>query len=224
VIGVLGGTFDPVHFGHLHAAECVRRVFAPERILLVPCATPPHKGRTDLSPAEHRLAMLRLAAESREWLEVSEIEIARGGISYTVETLRELARGTPPVSPVFIMGMDSLFEIHTWKSHLDLIREFDLVVVDRPGRDLGRAREQLYPAVADRLVTVSFSDGAAARLAAPPPGRGGRVYHLPIPPLAVSSSEIRSEAAVGATLDGLVPPSVARYIRDHRLYGQEGTP
>jgi len=223
VIGVLGGTFDPVHFGHLHAAECVRRVFGTERVLLVPCAAPPHKVRSDLSPAEHRLAMLRLAARSREWLDVSEVEIDRGGISYTVDTLRELARSSPRAAPLFIMGMDSLFEIHTWKSHVELLREFDLVVVDRPGRDLGRAREELDAEVIRRLVPVVFSDGAAAGLPGPPPGRGGRVYHLPIPPLAVSSSEIRFEAARGATLDGLVPPSVARYIRTHRLYAQEAT-
>ena len=223
MIGVLGGTFDPVHFGHLHAAECVHRVFAPERILVVPCASPPHKARSDLSPAEHRLAMLRLAAESREWLEVSEIEIDRGGISYTVDTLRELARCSPKVAPVFVMGMDSLFEIHTWKSYVELLREFDHVVVDRPGRDLGRAREALDTEVIRRLVPVVFSDGAAAGLSGPPAGRGGRVYHLPIPPLAVSSSEIRLEAGRGATLDGLVPPPVARYIRAYRLYAQEAT-
>jgi len=224
VIGVLGGTFDPVHFGHLHAADCVRRVFAPERVILVPCAVPPHKVRSDLSPAEHRLGMLRLAAESRDWLEVSEVEIDRGGISYTVDTLRELARNSPRGTPVFIMGMDSLFEIHTWKSHIELLREFDLVAVDRPGRDLGRAREELDAEVVRRLVPVALEDGAAAGLPGPPPGRGGRVYHLPIPPLAVSSSEIRLEAARGATLDGLVPPSVARYIRLYRLYAREGTP
>jgi nicotinate-nucleotide adenylyltransferase len=167
--------------------------------------------------------MLRLAVENRDWLDASKIEIDRGGISYTVETLRELARSSPPIAPVFIMGMDSLFEIHTWKSHVELLSEFDLVVVDRPGRDLGRAREELGAEVARRLVPVPFSDGAAAGLPGPPPGGGGRVYHLPIPPLAVSSSEIRLEAARGASLDGLVPPSVARYIRNHRLYAQEGT-
>jgi nicotinate-nucleotide adenylyltransferase len=223
VIGILGGTFDPIHFGHLHAAECFRRVFAPERILMVPCAAPPHKVRHDLSPAEHRLAMLRLAAEDRECLEISEIEIDRGGISYTVDTLRELARSSPRIAPVFVMGMDSLFEIRSWKNHLELVREFDFVVVDRPGRDLRRAREELDAEVVRRLVPVAFTAGAAAGLPGPPPGQGGRVYHLPIPPLAVSSSEIRREAARGATLDGLVPPSVARYIRVHRLYAQEAT-
>jgi nicotinic acid mononucleotide adenylyltransferase len=98
------------------------------------------------------------------------------------------------------------------------------VVVDRPGRNLARAREELDPEVVDRLVAVPFANGAAAGLPEPPPGGGGRVYHLPIPPLAVSSTQIRRTAARGGSLDGLVPPSVARYIRAHRLYGEEGAP
>ena len=219
MVGVLGGTFDPVHLGHLHAAECVRRVFAPRTILLVPCALPPHKSRSDLAPAEHRLAMPRIAVEETQGLQVSTVEIDRGGPSYTIDTMRSLARSVG--APVFIVGMDSLFEIHTWRDHADLLGEFDLVAVDRPGRDLERARDDLDPEVVTRLVAVSYEPEAARRLPPPPPGAGGRVYHLSIPLRAVSSSAVRAASARNERLDGLVPPGVARYIRRQRLYEQE---
>jgi nicotinate-nucleotide adenylyltransferase len=219
MVGVLGGTFDPVHLGHLHAAQCVRRVFDPRRILLVPCALPPHKDRPDLAPAEHRLAMLRLAVEGAAGLEISTVELDRGGPSYTIDTMRSLRESWG--SPVFILGMDALFEIHTWKDHAALLREFDLVAVDRPGRDLERARHDLDREVVPRLVPVSFEPGAGRHLPPPAPGAGGRVYHLSIPLRALSSSAVRAVAARDERLDGLVPPVVARYIRRQRLYRQE---
>lgn len=220
MIGVLGGTFDPVHLGHLHAAECFRTVFEPDRMLLVPCAVPPHKSRR-LTSTEHRLTMLQLATEGAPGLEVSTVEISRGGTSFTLDTLRSLAGSHG--SPMFVVGMDSLFDIHTWKGYADLLRDFDLVAVDRPGRDLELAGAELDREVVPRLVAVRFEPGAGRQLPHPPPGAGGRVYHLPIPPVPVSSSDARAAAESGAPLDGLVPPSVARYIQQQRLYGQEGT-
>ena len=219
MIGILGGTFDPVHFGHVHAALCFRRVFEPDRMLLMPCALPPHKSRRDLTSADHRLAMLRLAVENVAGLEVSTVELERGGISFTLDTLRALADSHG--SPVFVVGMDSLIEIQTWRSYAELLRDFDLVAVDRPGRDLELAREELDAEVVPRLVPVRDAPGAGRRVPPPPPGAGGRVYLLPIPPLRVSSSEVRTAAMKGEPLDGLVPPPVARYIHRERLYPQE---
>lgn len=221
VVGVLGGTFDPVHLGHIHAATWVRKVLPARRVFLIPCATPPHKNRPRLSSAGHRVAMLRLATEGLDWLEVRTLEVDRGGVSYTIDTLRALVKGSPPLRPIFILGMDALREIHTWRSHTDLIREFDLVAVDRPGGSLETVQGQLEAEVASRLVAVSCQEGAAARLEDPPPGDGGRIYHLPILPVPVSSSQVRARVGAGASLDGLVPLSVARYIQDQELYQQE---
>jgi nicotinate-nucleotide adenylyltransferase len=220
VIGVLGGTFDPIHLGHLHVAECVHRALPVSRLIVVPCNAPPHKTRRDLSPSADRLAMLRLAVEHLDWLAISTLELERGGYSYTIDTLRELSVGPPPVAPIFVMGTDALFEIHTWKSYRDLIREFDLVCVDRPGTSIAVVAARLEADISRRIVHVSPGENTWNRSGEPPFGRGGRIYHLPIQEVPISSSEIREAAAAGASLHGLVPPPVARYIDREGLYGR----
>ncbi len=223
-IGVLGGTFDPVHLGHLHAAERVRRVLSLPSVLLVPCATPPHKSRPDLTPAAHRLAMLRAAASGTEGLEVSDLEIVRGGVSYTFETLRILASGPTPARPLLIVGLDALREIGTWFRHADLLREFGLIAVDRPPDEEGAAPlgpGDLPADVAARIVPFAPAAGAGGvvvRDAGPPPGR---IYLVRIGPLPISSSRVRALAAAGQPLAGLVPDAVARYIQERGLYRKE---
>jgi nicotinate-nucleotide adenylyltransferase len=222
-VGVLGGTFDPVHFGHLHAAERARRVFSLPLVLLVPCATPPHKSRPDLTPPEHRLAMLRAAAGEREGLEVSDIEIVRGGVSYTIETLRALSAGPGRRRPLLILGVDALREIGTWYRHDELLREFDLIAVDRPreGDAPVAAAEALPPEAGARIVAVPCEDGAGAVLDSGREATGGRIYRVRIPPLALSSSRVRAAASAGLPLSGLVPSAVARYIQRQGLYREE---
>jgi GTP-binding protein len=216
--GVLGGTFDPAHVGHIHVADRIRRVFSLSRVLLVPCAVPPHKTREDLSPARHRVEMLRLAAAGKPWLQVSTLEIERGGVSFTIDTLRELVRGEPPLVPLFILGLDALLEIRTWKEHASVIREFDLILVDRPGNDLAEARQTLGEEILSRLVSVSAEDEGRLDEIDPPVGSGGRIFHVRIPLSDVSSTRIRSAVAAGESPSGLVPPAVARYIEDQKLY------
>ena len=223
-IGVLGGTFDPVHLGHLHAARQALEVFALPRVLLVPCATPPHKSRPDLTPAADRLAMLRAAAAGREGLEVSDLEIVRGGVSYTFETLRALASGPAARRPLLILGVDALREIGTWFRHRDLLREFDLIAVDRPTDGAVPAPPgplDLPAEVAARVVPVACDAGAGAAAGAGPGPVPGRIYLVRIAPLPISSSRVRALAAAGESLAGLVPDEVARYIQDHGLYRKE---
>ncbi len=223
-VGVLGGTFDPVHEGHLHAAEEVLRVFGLPRVLLVPCATPPHKSRPDLTPAVHRLAMLRRAVEGREGLEVSEIEIERGGVSYTLDTLRALASGPAPVRPLLILGTDALREIGTWYLCADLLREFDLIAVDRPSGGTAAteaAPRNFPPELSARAVAVPCEAGAGVAADAGRETTGGRIYRVAIPPLPVSSSRVRALASAGEPLTGLVPAAVARYIQHQGLYRKE---
>jgi len=219
-VGVLGGTFDPVHLGHLHVALGVKRVFGLARVLLVPCANPSHKAPVSISPSAHRLAMLRLAIEGLAGLEVSTLEVDRGGTSFTIDTLRAL-RGSGGIAPLFILGIDALADLPTWREHRCLVEEFDLVAVDRPGGSLAGAREQVGQEIARRIVQLPEEAATAALARLAPAGAGGRIFHLTLAPVPVSSREIRTRATAGADLVSLVPPAVARYIREQGLYRQE---
>lgn len=212
-IGVLGGTFDPVHVGHIHIAECVRRALSLARVSLVPAALPPHKAPEGITAADHRLAMLRAAVADRDGLDVDPIEIERGGTSYTVETLRSLrAREDRPL-PVFVIGLDSLPELPLWREAQALVAEFDVVVVDRPGSGVEAIRGSLPAMIADRLVAWDPVDDRLPAL-----GHGGRIVHLPITAVDVASRDIRARLAAGGSPGALVPPMVARYIQEHGLY------
>jgi nicotinate-nucleotide adenylyltransferase len=217
VVAVLGGSFDPVHLGHLHVAESVLSAFSLSQVVLLPCAVPAHKCRK-LTWAGHRLAMLRLAIGTDPRFRVSTLEFERDGVSYTIDSLRTLAAEQPSTAPVFVVGLDWLAKIQTWHRWRDLIREFDLIAVDRPGVDVDGVRFDLEREVADRIV---FAPGPGAQPGSPPLGRGGRIFCLSIPRVDISSSLVRSRAAEGASLAGLVPPSVARYIQRHRLFQGE---
>lgn len=210
-IGILGGTFDPVHLGHIHIAESVASSLGLSTVRLIMSAIPPHKHLPAVGSVEHRLAMLRLAVANRPGLSVSTIELERGGASYTIDTLRMIRDGEQPVTPVFIIGMDSLEELHTWREYRSLVNEFELVVIDRPGKNLGAIRSRLEPFLAEKLVV---SDSSVAEVM----DRGPGLYYLRITQTPFSSTEIRARAAVGLSLDGLVPPPVGRYIQLHRLY------
>lgn len=210
-VGILGGTFDPVHLGHLHVATEVRREFSLRQVRLVPCAVPPHKPGARLAPAEHRVAMLRLAIAGRTGLAVDTAEIDRGGVSYTVDTLQSLA-SRDAITPVFILGLDALLELHTWMRYRELMDEFDLIVVDRPEHGPEHVRERLDDEIAARLTRTRHAVDL---------GRGGRIFHLGLPPLAIASSDIRRRSSRGTSLEGLVPLAVDRYIQEHRLYQED---
>jgi len=213
-LGVLGGSFDPVHLGHLALAEQARQLLGLERMLLLPTASPPHKPALALAPPRHREAMLRLAVAGRPGLEICELELAGDRTHYTIDTLRALRQGPPACRPVFVMGMDSLLEIETWKEYRRLLEEFDLAVMDRSGEQPAVARQRLSADVAPRLVELGNAPLDA--------GAGGRIFHIPAEPVPISSTEIRSRVARGLPVDQLVPPGVAGYIRESGLYREEG--
>jgi len=219
LIGVLGGTFDPVHLGHLAIARtALERLFLKE-VLLLPCAVPPHKA-PPLSPAANRLEMLRLAIHGDAGFGICTLELELGGARFTLDTLRLLAERRPGQRVAFVVGTDSLLELPAWHEYRTLLAEFDLIAVDRPGCEVGRDRESLAPEVQERLVTIPDDPNPERAW----PTEEPRVYYLPRPPLAISSHQIRARVGRGEKLDGLVPPSVARYIQTHRLYRQEDRP
>ena len=219
VVGVLGGTFDPVHLGHLHVARQVAVVFDLGRVFLVPSASPPHKPRGPVASARDRFEMVRLSVAGETSIVASPLEIQRGGTSYTIDTLDVLrAQG---LVPLFVLGLDSLADLTTWRQHDRLLSEFDLVAVDRAGSSIDEARRASAATVARRIVPVACLPGAGARVEGGLPGYGGRIFYLAAPAIDVSSSLVRARTAAGAPLDGLVPAPVARYIQEHGLYSKE---
>jgi nicotinate-nucleotide adenylyltransferase len=215
LLGILGGTFDPVHLGHIRIAQQVLARFSLPAVQMLLAPQPPHKARTGLSPVTERLAMLTLAVADHPELSISTHVVDRGGICYTIDSLRALRDTTPACRPVFIMGVDSLVELPTWRNYLDLIAEFDLIVVARFRTSLAPLRSRLDPAVESRLVRHLPPDQ--------PLGTGGRIVYFAIEPIQISSSAIRDLVASGGDPAGLVSAAVARYIRDNELYYREET-
>jgi len=198
-LGILGGTFNPVHLGHLMMAQDALERFRLDRVIFMPCARPPHKAARDLAPDADRLAMLRRAVRGDPRFTVSDLEIRRGGISYTIDTIKALQRNHPRARLHFIIGSDSLFELHAWREVGELLRRCVFIALERPGYSLARM-------TARRL-----------RLPEPWPRRLARTVfrgHV----MEISSTEIRARAAAGLSLRYLVAPAVAGYIRSKKLY------
>ncbi len=199
-LGILGGTFNPVHNGHLLMAHTAAETWDLERVLVVPTCIPPHKDVAAGVPAEHRLAMVRLAVAGDPLLAVDTMEIDRGGVSYAIDTVRHLAGHHPDAELFFIIGLDSLLELHRWKDVASLLDLCRVVTLHRPGitgRPVREADLNLPQSRGQRLL----ADVVTGRLSD------------------VSSSEIRARIAKRLPIGYLVPDSVERYIRDHALYG-----
>lgn len=196
-IGILGGTFDPPHLGHLVIAEEARWQLGLEEVLFVPAGQPWLKSRREISDPKHRLEMLRLALAFNPHFRVSDIEIQRSGLSYTVDTLRALKEKRGEGAEFyFILGWDALASVPMWKEPEEIIRLCFLVAVGRPGSRKPKLSE----------------------LAQAVPGIEERVIFLQTPQIGISSTEIRRRASQGLSLRYLVPEAVEKYIREHKLY------
>lgn len=196
-IGVLGGTFDPVHLGHLLIAEEARVTLDLSEILLVPAGQPLLKPAHPITPAEHRLQMLLLAIADIPHFKVSTIEIERPGASYTVDTIAELRGMYGSEDEIFlILGWDSLAQLPEWREPSRIIKMCYLVAVPRPGCQ--------RPAIAALEASI--------------PGISQRVVFLEKPQIDISASAIRELVARGAPIAHLVPETVAEYIKQHKLY------
>jgi len=198
-IGVLGGSFDPVHMGHLSIAEEAREAFRLDRVVFVPAAKPPHKGGATAAPAADRLRMVELAVAGNPAFIVSDVEMRRDGPSYTIDTLDEIQRMYPEMSVYFIVGADSLAELHNWHRAGDLVRRFDFLIIGRPGApgvSLDGLKEKFGPEAARRLDANYLRSG---------------FFEL-------SATEIRERARAGRSIRYLVPRAVERYILARGLY------
>jgi len=212
-IGLFGGTFDPIHCGHLRAAAEVRRRARLDRILFIPSYIPPHKASGGSAPAGDRLRMVELACRRRAGFEVSPIEVEARGKSYSIRTLRRVKRLRPRARVFFIAGVDAFMDIGTWHEYEKVLAECVFLVTGRPGYELERARDVLGGRLRD--VTGTLTEAGSLAAAGPP---RFRVVLVPIRALDVSSTAVRDRVRRGRSLEGLVPPSVAAYIRAHQLY------
>ena len=188
-IGVMGGTFDPIHHGHLVAASEAAAVFNLDEVVFAPTGQPVFKQERQVAPAEHRYLMAVIATASNPRFTVSRVDIDRGGLTYTIDTLRDLAASRPQADLYFITGADAMSEIIAWKDADELFALAHFVGVTRPGHPLR------------------------------PPGIEGRdVSLLEVPALTISSTDIRRRAQTGHPIWYLVPDGVVQYISKHSLY------
>jgi nicotinate-nucleotide adenylyltransferase len=192
-VGVMGGTFDPIHHGHLVAAEEARWQFGLDRVVFVPTGQPWQKA-AGVSDAEDRYLMTVIATASNPAFSVSRLEIDSPRPTYTVDTLRRLrSELSPDVRLFFVTGADAVLQILTWKDPDEVLALAELIAATRPGHDLADLAEKV-------------------------PAAAGRVHPMRIPALAISSTEIRARVAAGAPIQYLVPEGVARYIEKRGLY------
>ena len=188
-VGVMGGTFDPIHHGHLVAASEVAAQFDLDEVVFVPTGRPTFKLDQQVTVAEHRYLMAVVATASNPRFTVSRVDIDREGVTFTVDTLRDLKADRPDADFFFITGADAIAQILTWKDGQELFSMAQFVAVTRPGHALS-------------------VDGLP----------GDRVHVLEIPALAISSTDVRARAQAGKPVWYLVPDGVVQYIAKHRLY------
>ncbi len=211
-LGILGGTFDPVHLGHLASAREVAAAFDLDTVLMLLSARPPHKTQTAQAPAAQRLEMLRLAVQGDPVLQACDMEMRREGASYTVDTLRELSTAYPGAELFLILGADAYAEIDTWSRPQELPQLCNIIVTSRPGRASDTA-PPLPPVAArnqsryDPRVGCHLHESGHVIV-------GHRIHGIE-----ASASDVRRRVALGLRIEDLTGPAVARYIHEQHLYG-----
>ena len=196
-IGIMGGTFDPIHLGHLATAESVREQFALDEILFIPAARPPHKLSRRVTDEHHRLAMTTLATRTNKFFRVSDIEIKRTGLSYTLDTMDALhALFGNATELFFIIGADSLADLSKWHEAKRLVERSHFIATTRPGIDVDfSSTEKFFGAAADE-----------------------HIHRVTTPAIEISSTEIRQRVKLGRSIKYLVPEAVEEYILREGLY------
>jgi nicotinate-nucleotide adenylyltransferase len=210
-LGILGGSFDPIHLGHLRSAEEVREALALDRVYFVPANDPPHKPGRRLVDGRARLAMLEIAVAENPAFRASAVELERGGISYSVDTIQSFASAEPQASLFLIVGIDTFREMHTWK---DVVRIFELVSVVVTSRPPNAADQSIghLPVAAQEAFCYDPSTLSYRHRS------GTRLCFVSITAIDISATAIRERARRGQSIRYLVPAVVESYIREHGLY------
>lgn len=190
-LGMLGGTFNPIHYGHLRIAEKVQKVLGLKEIIFVPSARPPHKSESGLPSPKDRYEMVKLAIAKYPFFSISDIELKRRGKSWTIDTVRTFKKFYPKFKIYFIIGADTLSEIPTWKDYKKLLKICRFVVINRPG----------YSIKVSKMLNII-----------------GNFIKVKIPGINISSTEIRKRIKDRESIKKLVPEDVEKYIENKRLY------
>lgn len=200
-LGIMGGTFDPIHIGHLVTAEEARQQFALDYVVFIPAGAPPHKDAQKISSAEHRYMMTMLAVVDNPYFTVSRLEIERQKPSYTIDTVRSFFQiYKEQLKLYFITGADAILDIITWRNYETLLDSCFFIAASRPGYSFSKLKDILGPAF-PRVIQ--------------------KVHLLEIPAMAISSTFIRRRVAEGKTIKYLTPEAVEQYIYKNRLYVNE---
>ena len=195
-LGIMGGTFDPVHLGHLQTAKFIYEHLGLEKIIFVPAFIAPHKVGLEFAPAADRYRMTELATEPYHYFEVTDIELQRSGVSYTYDTVMELEARYPEYELYFIIGADAVPMLNTWHRIRELLAEVTFIAADRPG----------YGQTIDKVCEF-FGEPAK-----------NKIILLDTPEVDISSTGIRERVRRGLSIKGLVPESVEKYILEEHLY------
>ena len=212
-VGILGGTFNPIHLGHLRSAEEVREALALDRIYFVPSAHPPHKSTNGLAAAAHRLKMVELAVHDNPFFLPSTIELERSGLSYSIDTIRRFHTDLPSAVFFFILGLDAFREIHTWKDYQLIPSLCHVIVTSRPGIATPPI-DQLLPVALQTSLWYDSSTKMYHHIS------GHCLIFHEIQGLNISASQVRAIALQGKSLRYLVPSTVEAYITAATLYQQ----
>lgn len=215
-IGVFGGTFNPIHYGHLRAAEEAREMLELDKVLFIPAGNPPLKSR-DIADAEKRFQMVKIATASNEFFEVLDIECSRTGKSYIVETLEELQGRYPHAGLYFLLGIDAFLDIPNWCRPDQVTSMVDFVILARPGHLFGDLQTSPYlqaDTAASALMDSGTADHAKVDMKS-----GKKAVLMRCMPLAISSTDIRNRLQTGRSTKYLLPEQVESFIISNSLYG-----
>ncbi|MGE5345238.1 MAG: nicotinate (nicotinamide) nucleotide adenylyltransferase [Acidithiobacillales bacterium] len=209
-VGIFGGSFDPVHRGHLAPVEAVAARLGLDEVLYVPAYCPPHKPTGPSAPSHHRFAMLALALAPMPGFRLSDFEVAKGGTTYTVETLRQMRALRPDEEIVLVLGSDALVSFDKWRSWREIADGYRFAVIHREPFDYERTRDALPPELRTRMAPegVLFDESPEE----------ATIFWGGNAPVTISSTWLRRAIPAGEDLDGGLPPSVEAYVRRHRLY------
>jgi len=211
-VGLFGGTFNPVHWGHLRAAEEIREMFYLKQVIFIPTNISPHKESQEIVPAEHRLKMLNLAINDNPCFFTSDVELRRPGKSYSIETIGHFKHTFgKELTLFFILGMDVFLEITSWKDYIELFNLCNFIVMSRPGYEVEEL-DQVIPAQVrsdfcyqnDKKMFINSSQHS--------------IYFTEITPVDVSSRSIRTLVRDGRSIKHLLPETVESYLKEHKLY------
>ncbi len=222
--GVLGGTFDPIHLGHLHLARHTQRLFGLSQVYFVVACTPPHKRAKTIIPFSHRFAMVSLATAGERSFVPSLIELEPPESPFTIHTLGKLARcdGRRPLDFYFIAGEDSLLDVSNWRQSEKLLTSYNFVFASRPGVEHADASAVLPPKAVSHLRHLRglAPRQVRRRIKLEEQTSENRIFMIDVAALDISATQIRALASAGKRIDRLVPPSVHEYIQKQSIYGE----